>query len=71
MHTAVSPSTPTFAMANRLSVDCVTPWKPYWSFSVRASLWDVHCETVDPEFAFRVYEERWSFVQAQNLSDDE
>jgi len=26
-------------------------------------LWDVHCETVDPEFAFRVYEERWGFVQ--------
>lgn len=34
-------------------------------------LWDVHCETVDPEFAFRVYEERWGFVQTQNLSDNE
>jgi hypothetical protein len=34
-------------------------------------LWDVHCKTIDPEFAFRVYEERWGFVQAQNLSDDE
>ncbi|EIJ34974.1 hypothetical protein [Thiothrix nivea] len=34
-------------------------------------LWDVHCETVDPEFAFRVYEERWGFVQEQNLSVEE
>ncbi|QTR51180.1 hypothetical protein [Candidatus Thiothrix anitrata] len=34
-------------------------------------LWDVHCETVDPEFTFRAYEKRWGFVQAQNLSDNE
>ncbi|MEZ5477744.1 MAG: hypothetical protein R3E95_09760 [Thiolinea sp.] len=31
-------------------------------------LWDVHCQTVDPELAFRVYEERWGFVQEKNLS---
>lgn len=31
-------------------------------------LWDVHSATVSPELAFRVYEERWGFVQEQQLS---
>jgi hypothetical protein len=34
-------------------------------------LWDIHCDMVDPELAFRMYEERWGFVQTQNLSRDE
>jgi hypothetical protein len=34
-------------------------------------LWDVHCETVESTFAFQVYEERWGFIQTQNLSAEE
>ncbi len=30
-------------------------------------LWDIHCDVIEPEFAFRVYEERWGFVQEQDL----
>ncbi len=31
-------------------------------------LWDIHCKTIEPEVAFRLYEERWAFVDAQKLS---
>jgi hypothetical protein len=31
-------------------------------------LWDVHSLMVMPEFAFRVYEDRWGFVQPRQLS---
>ena len=31
-------------------------------------LWDVDSLTITPEFAFRVYEDRWGFVQPRQLS---
>lgn len=34
-------------------------------------LWDVHSKQISLELAFRVYEERWGFVQEQNLKPRE
>jgi len=34
-------------------------------------LWDVHSDTVEPEFAFMIYEKRWGYVQKNKLTDKE
>lgn len=36
-----------------------------------AILWDRAEDYIDPEVAFRIYEERWRFVAQNRLKDDE
>ncbi len=34
-------------------------------------LWDIHSEWIEPELAFRVYEERWGFLEELSLDEKE
>ncbi|MCI4233487.1 hypothetical protein [Dickeya dianthicola] len=34
-------------------------------------LWDFHTQKVPADLAFRMYEERWSFIDANNISSNE
>ncbi|TXH67690.1 MAG: hypothetical protein E6Q83_16750 [Thiothrix sp.] len=34
-------------------------------------LWDIHSEWIEPELAFRVYEDRWGFVTESLLEPAE
>ncbi|ULR32451.1 hypothetical protein MJO48_07145 [Dickeya fangzhongdai] len=34
-------------------------------------LWDFHPQRVPADFAFRMYEERWRFIDADNISSNE
>lgn len=36
-----------------------------------AILWDRAEDYVDPEIAFRLYEERWRFIDQKRLNEDE